>query len=270
MVEALMSALTRVLTEDGRKSLDLVVHILSIFYCMANFQPFHAILTANKVGDLTFKAILREQERWQQWQTEVSKLSDKTREEKVRKMRSMAKKHDQLFFVSTHLLLNLSEDLAIEMKIVKRNMIGLMLQMLDIQLDRGRVLPATGDKPSADTMIIPPSSVPMSTELVVLVLVFLKKLSVFRENQDEMLAHGAKMVRSLTRLLGQDHQGILVTSLKLLSNMAHDAEFRRLMVEQPVLLQNSPSCSKTPRTPLQRRCSICSTCSAWTTRPRAC
>ena len=60
--------------------------------------------------------------------------------------------------VCFHLLLNLAEDLNIEVKMVKRDIVRYLLNMLDRK----------------------------TPDLLVLIVNFLKKLSIFRENKDEL------------------------------------------------------------------------------------
>ena len=55
-----MSALSRVLREDGRKSMELVTNIIYIFYCFSNFSQFHSIITQNKLGDMCLRIIQQE------------------------------------------------------------------------------------------------------------------------------------------------------------------------------------------------------------------
>ena len=64
-----------------------------------------------------------------------------------------------LTIVTLHLLLNIAENLAIEVKVVKRGILGTLVMMLD--------------RPTLD--------------LAVLSVTFLKKLSIFEENIEEMI-----------------------------------------------------------------------------------
>lgn len=59
-----MSALSRVLREEHRKSLDLSLLLLSIFYALSSFAAHHALLMQNKVGDMTIRVLEMEGKRW--------------------------------------------------------------------------------------------------------------------------------------------------------------------------------------------------------------
>lgn len=52
-----MSALSRVLREDGKRSMELMTNIVSIFYHFSDMTEVHGILTTNKVGDLTLRVV---------------------------------------------------------------------------------------------------------------------------------------------------------------------------------------------------------------------
>ena len=48
-LEALLLALTRVFREDWKKSLDLTVNIVYIFFCFSTFSQFHKLIIHHKV-----------------------------------------------------------------------------------------------------------------------------------------------------------------------------------------------------------------------------
>jgi hypothetical protein len=155
--ESLMSALTRVLREDTKRSLELVTTIIFIFFCFSNFSEFHSYITKNKMGDMCLKIIDQEKSRWKLWKDDLESAGDG--ETNLKKYKSRLKRQDQLLFLTFNLLLNLSEDLNLEAKMVKRGIISSLMMMID--------------RPSLD--------------LVNCVVTFLKKLSVFEENKNEMI-----------------------------------------------------------------------------------
>lgn len=121
-------------------------------------------MTQSKVGDACIKIISQEQSRYELWTEELAAQQIETK-----KFDQMTKKQDQLLFsklipfsfilVTFHILLNLSEDLSVEIKMVKRDIIPSLLVLMN-------------RKP---------------TELILLALTFLKKLSVFEENKTLIL-----------------------------------------------------------------------------------
>jgi len=55
MNETLMSALSRVLREEGLSSTELVTNIVSIFFFYSSFTPFHGVISRYKIGATCMK-----------------------------------------------------------------------------------------------------------------------------------------------------------------------------------------------------------------------
>ena len=90
----------------------------------------------------------------------VGKSSSKVQYEKAKKKyQHLMKKQETLLRVTLYLLLNLAEDLAVELKMRNRGIIPMLLTLLDRK----------------------------TPELVIMAVTFLKKLSVFVENKEDMV-----------------------------------------------------------------------------------
>ena len=48
--DSLLLALSRVLRDDWKKSIDLTTNIIYIFFCFSTFSDFHRLLTQHKVS----------------------------------------------------------------------------------------------------------------------------------------------------------------------------------------------------------------------------
>ena len=105
-----------------------------------------------------------------------------------------------------YLLLNLAEDIKVEMKMVNKKVVSLLIQTL------GR------DNP----------------ELLILVVSFLKKLSIFIENKNQM--RDEKAVIRLARLVPCGQEDLLNITLRLLLNLSFDS-VTRLQIIKAGLLQ---------------------------------
>ncbi|KAJ3016484.1 UNVERIFIED_CONTAM: Kinesin-associated protein 3 [Siphonaria sp. JEL0065] len=220
--ESLISAISRVLREDNKKSMELVTNIIYIFFCFSNFPQYHPFITANKVGDMCLRITDQELNRFNIWSTDIQKLETKCLQSKDngalsrdldkehRKFQAMIRKQDQLLFVCFHLLLNLAEDLSIEVKMVKRDIVRYLLTILDRE----------------------------TPELLVLTITFLKKLSVFKENKDELVQSDA-VFNKIEKILSIENQALQGLSLKLLLNLSHDKDFRTTMVRNGCLTKIS-------------------------------
>ncbi|KAG7276181.1 hypothetical protein CRUP_030605 [Coryphaenoides rupestris] len=154
-------------------------------------------------------------------------------EKTFRKYHSLLAKQEQLLRVSLYLLLNLAEDTRTELKMRNKNMVGLLVRVLD------------RDDP----------------ELLVLVLSFLKKLSIFLENKNDMVGPAllsfllpalwacpsntpiaasdwqaeVDTVQRLARFVPCDHEDLLNLTLRLLLNLSFDSGLRTKMVEAGLL-----------------------------------
>lgn len=91
----------------------------------------------------------------------------------------MVKKQEKVLFVAFHLLLNLAEDLQIERKMKNRQIIAQLISMLDRN----------------------------NPDLLFIVLNFLKKLSIFGENKNEMKNLG--IIEKLARFIPCNNQLLL-------------------------------------------------------------
>jgi Kinesin-associated protein (KAP) len=53
----LLQLLSRTLREEGKKSTDLAINIISVFFSMSNFVQFHGLIMDNQVGAMTMDLI---------------------------------------------------------------------------------------------------------------------------------------------------------------------------------------------------------------------
>lgn len=92
-------------------------------------------------------------------ESDIKKLKEEL-EKSRKKFKSLTKKQEQLLRVAFYLLLNIAENaMDVERKMRKKNVIGMLIKTLDRT----------------------------NTDLLILVITFLKKLSIFRENKDLMV-----------------------------------------------------------------------------------
>ncbi|KAI9106093.1 kinesin-associated protein-domain-containing protein [Phlyctochytrium arcticum] len=216
--DALMSALSRVLREDSRKSTSLNTNIITIFYCFSQFPQYQGAITAHKVGDMCLRIVEMEMKRFAIWvsdlkavETRCARSTDKANiaelEQEHGKFQAMVQKQDQLLLVSFHLLLNLAQDPSIEPKMVKRGISKLLVSMMDRQ----------------------------TPELLILVVGFLKRLSIIRDNKDELVKMGDDLLTKLDRLIPSDHPPLQHLTLRFILNLTHDSMFRSALIRKPFL-----------------------------------
>uniref|UniRef100_A0A673W533 Kinesin-associated protein 3a n=1 Tax=Salmo trutta TaxID=8032 RepID=A0A673W533_SALTR len=203
--ETALGALARVLREDWKQSVDLATTIIYVFFCFSSFSQFHGQVTHYKIGALCMNIIEHELKRYDLWQDELQKKANqnvkKEHEKAFKKYQGLLIKQEQLLRVALHLLLNLAEDTRTELKMRNKNIVHTLVKTLDRE----------------------------DEELLVLVVSFLKKLSIFLENKNDMAETYA--VEKLARLLPCKHEDLLNTTLRLLLNLSFDTGLRSQMVQ---------------------------------------
>lgn len=223
----LLGALTRVLREDGKRSMDLTIAVISVFFAFSNFSQFHEVIISNSVGDLTMRVLDLEMKRIEHRKepetkkrlrkadyTDFSEL-DSTTQKLVVAMR----KQDKLMYLCFYLLLNLAEDVSIEKKMKKRDIVGLLCSTLR-------------DK--------------RNVELLILTVMFLKKLSIYDVNKRRMQEVG--IAELLCRLLPCSHDVLLTCLLRLVLNLSFDPDIRASLADHGLI----PKVVELVRTPSVR------------------
>uniref|UniRef100_A0A8C4E8T9 Kinesin-associated protein 3a n=1 Tax=Dicentrarchus labrax TaxID=13489 RepID=A0A8C4E8T9_DICLA len=233
--EMALGALARVLREDWKQSVDLATTITHVFFCFSSFSQFHGLVTHFKIGALCMNIIEHELKRFDLWQEELQKKKKtgdkssenqnlkKEHEKSFRKYQSLLSKQEQLLKVALCLLLNLAEDTHTELKMRNKNIVHMLVKILDRE----------------------------DEELLLVVVSFLKKLSIFMENKNDMAETFA--VEKLARLVPCEHEDLLSTTLRLLLNLSFDTLLRSQMVQAGLV----PKLSSLLADEGQRQLSMC-------------
>ncbi|KAF0305674.1 Kinesin-associated protein 3 [Amphibalanus amphitrite] len=207
--EAMIGALSRTLREEWKKSTALATSIVYIFFCMSTFSQFHGIIVKQKMGSLCMDIVDHELKRYAQWREDLARRKRAASEAEFQQARvtlvRLVKKQNQLLRVCLYLLLNLAEDVKTEEKMRRRGVVPLLCRCLD--------------RDSAD--------------LLLLVVTFLKKLSVYVENKDDML--DLSVCERLSPLVPHDNADLLNVTIRLLLNLSFDAKHRAQMVNVGLL-----------------------------------
>jgi hypothetical protein len=122
-----------------------------------------------------------------------------------KQLKLFAKKQEQLLRVAFYLLLNIAENVKLEEKMRRKNIITMLVKAVERQ----------------------------NIDLLVLIVTFLKKLSIVRDNKDEM--HEMNIVDKLPMLLHSSHPDLIQVTLKLLFNLSFDGKLRSRMVRVGIL-----------------------------------
>lgn len=295
--EAVLSALSRVLREDWRKSLDLSTNIIYIFFCFSTYTRFHNVIVQYKIGSLCMEVIEFELKRYDQMKNDLEakknpenskktgtetksvensidtlmdeekpkemepprrripelkqrpksgnwnsyhgnmsssliksqllnnsyhenlskeimspidpptngfeeKGATKTDFEKLSKqLKLFAKKQEQLLRVAFYLLLNIAENVKLEEKMRRKTIVKMLVKTLERH----------------------------NIDLLILIVTFLKKLSIVRDNKDDM--HDANVIEKLPRLLQSSQPDLIQVTLKLIFNLSFDGQLRAKMIK---------------------------------------
>ncbi|XP_039632290.1 kinesin-associated protein 3-like [Polypterus senegalus] len=212
-----LGALARVLREDWQKSVELSTNIIFIFFCFSSFSQFHDLLTHYKIGALCTIIIDHELKRYDLWQEELLKkkkaIEDdptnqslkKEYKKTYKKYQGLVARQEQLLRVAFYLLLNLAEVPRTELKMRNKKIVPMLVKTLE----RNNV------------------------ELLILVVAFLKKLSIFMENKNDMSE--MDIIKKLEKLIPFDNEDLLNISLRLLLNLSFDTGLRSRMVQVGLL-----------------------------------
>uniref|UniRef100_A0A6I8NTN5 Kinesin associated protein 3 n=1 Tax=Ornithorhynchus anatinus TaxID=9258 RepID=A0A6I8NTN5_ORNAN len=208
--ETALGALARVLREDWKQSVELATNIIYIFFCFSSFSQFHGLITHYKIGALCMNIIDHELKRHELWQEELSKKKKnqtlkKDYEKTYKKYQGLVVKQEQLLRVALYLLLNLAEDTRTELKMRNKNIVHMLVKALDRD----------------------------NFELLILVVSFLKKLSIFMENKNDMVE--MDIVEKLVKMVPCEHEDLLNITLRLLLNLSFDTGLRNKMVQVGLL-----------------------------------
>ncbi|XP_049865425.1 kinesin-associated protein 3 [Pectinophora gossypiella] len=256
--EALLSALSRVLREEWKRSIELSTNIVYTFFCFSTYNEFHPVIIQYKIGSLCMDVIDYELKRYDQWKEKVEGkkvltpdkseppksripepkrrpksgtwavadvnlqksrslvssyhedlcnasdecLSKNDEEQMKRKLKTLSKRQEQLLRVAFYMLLNIADNVKVEEKMHKKDIVGLLIGAMERH---------------------------SNMDLLILIVSFLQKLSIFVENKNSMASKG--IIEKLAPLLDSANADLVNVTLKLLFNLTFDTKMRNKMVK---------------------------------------
>ncbi|CAJ0942680.1 unnamed protein product, partial [Mesorhabditis belari] len=209
--ESLIGALVRIFREDWKKNFDLATNIIRFFVHLSYYESFHSTITEHKMGALCMTAIEHEIKRGELWTTEA--LRD---DQSAKKYRVALRKQNVLLAACITLLTNLADDLSVEQKMVKRDILNYLLKCLD----------------SKD-----------SPQLILATLQFILKLSIFIENKAALEQDA--IIDKLIGLVTLDDEKIQKQAMGILFNLSFEEKNRIRMVQAGLVTHIAPLIQKT-------------------------
>ncbi|KAI5641531.1 kinesin-associated protein (KAP) domain-containing protein [Phthorimaea operculella] len=261
--EALLSALSRVLREEWKRSIELSTNIVYTFFCFSTYNEFHPVIIQYKIGSLCMDVIDYELKRYDQWKEKVEGkkqvltpdksepprsripepkrrpksgtwavadvnlqksrsivssyhedlcnasdecMSKNDEEQMKRKLKALSKRQEQLLRVAFYMLLNIADNVKVEEKMHKKDIVGLLIGAMERH---------------------------SNVDLLILIVSFLQKLSIFVENKTSMAQRG--IVEKLAPLLDSSNADLVNVTLKLLFNLTFDTKLRNKMIKLGLL-----------------------------------
>lgn len=160
-LDSLIGTLSRIFKEEYKKSTELTIYLACIFFVYSNYQQFHEVLLSNQVGDSTMKILEYHIDRFDLRYAEFMELNKNSKDydKELKKLNFMIAKQDKLFYICLTILLNMAGDFNIEKKMKKRNIIHVLVRLLERN----------------------------DFHLLIVILLFLRKLSIISENKAQMV-----------------------------------------------------------------------------------
>ncbi|KAK6025723.1 cation efflux family protein, partial [Ostertagia ostertagi] len=205
--KTLIGALARVFREDWKKNFELATTIIRIFVQFSYYNQFQATLSHHKIGALCMNAIEYEIKRGDLWAAESKNADEKT----ARKCRLAIRKQQTLLAACITLLTNLAHDINVELKMVRRDIVPILLRCLSMR---------------------------DSAELTLATVQFLLKLSIFEENKSAM--EQGDIIGKLLQLFPIGDVELRKVTIRLLFNLSFDAKSRRRMVAEGLVTHVAP------------------------------
>ena len=209
--EPLIGALSRVLQDDYKQSIELTLPLCTLFCIFSKYSDMHFVLLGKATGSMAVKIIELELARYSmraskmkdyQKAVEAGKKDQAFLEAEQVKTREWLQKQEQLLFMCIRMLLNLSEDVDVERKMAQKT--DLMKHLVTL-LSR------------------------KNPELLKVVLVFVKKLSIVLENSIKLTQLG--VVKEVMAYIPCKDPYVAYNSLKLLFNLSFNPTVRKQLAE---------------------------------------
>ena len=204
-----LDVLARTLRDEHKKGLELSIYLIDIFYAYSFYRIFHQSLLSRSIGEICMGIIDYNYMKYNYRKDEMirfstdKKISGKEYAIALNKFVFLARKQDRILQMTFKILMHLAEDPKVEVKMVKKDIVGLLMKFLD------------------------------KTNINVLleVLLFLKKLSIVQINKDNMIKSG--IFEKIMSVFEIKHPFIWAINLQLFFNLSFDHLFRMKVIAQP-------------------------------------
>ncbi len=159
-----LDIISRTFKDEYKKSMELLIHILSFFATFSYYEEFHPLLAQHSIGETCMHILEYQYAKYYFRKNDIMKRDPVAREyqKELDKFLFLVRKQDRILRLAFTILMHLAEDRKIEYKMVKRDIVGYLVK----NLDRNNI------------------------NLIVVILLFLKKLSIYDVNKETMIKSG--------------------------------------------------------------------------------
>ena len=200
--EKLLDVISRTLRDEHKKILELSIYLIYFFYAFSQYQIFHPLLLNRSVGEICMGIIDYNLLKYDYRKEELihmstsNKLSAKDYQINLEKFLFLVRKQDRLLTKAFQILHRLAEDPKVEVKMVKKGIVNLLLKNMNR----------------------------INVNLLLEVLLFLKKLSIIQQNKDAMIK--GKIFEKMMKMFEIKHPYIWAINLQIFFNLSFDHGFR--------------------------------------------
>ena len=212
--ENLFDILSRTLRDENKKSMELSIILLDFFTSYSYFKQFHKALLDQSIGEICMGIVDFQFMKYEYRRNEMIRLSTSDSVSKgeyqnyLDKFLFLVRKQDRILKLAFLTLLHLSEEYKTEYKMVKKDIVGCIMKNLGRQ----------------------------NINLLLELLIFLKKLSMFAVNKDTMIKNG--ILEKVMDLFKIGHPLIWKFNIDLLFNLSFDQKFRLKFLEKKEYFMN--------------------------------
>lgn len=205
----LLDVVARTLRDEHKKGMELSIYLIDFFYSYSFYQMFHQFLVQRSIGEICVQIIDYNLMKYDFRKDEMLRLSvskNSTPYEyriALEKFVFMVRKQDRILTMAFKILKHLAEDPKIEARMVKKDMVNYLIKHM------------------ARTNI----------NLLLEVLLFLKKLSIVQQNKDAMVKNG--IFEKIMCVFEIKHPFIWAINLQLFFNLSFDHQFRLKVISKP-------------------------------------
>lgn len=200
----ILSALSRVLSDELVCSAHLTFHLGQIFLAMSNFEEFHSYLSGYRVGSLMMSTIELEIRRSELVERDAI-METRDGEQKQRVHNMMIKRHENIIFVCLSVLVHLSDNLNVARKMLKKGLVSMLLKCLHIR----------------------------SRRCLQIIVILLKRVTIFEEVVCEIVENN-RAISILVSFLSTGDQKLVKLSMRVLFNLSFNKRCQSKMIDTQI------------------------------------